>query len=245
MKPILLLPFVFALPAFAGTSAKEAIAPAPEPCLMSWFVGGSVGYLTELEEPMYTLHAGLTNSCWNLAGWNISLFAEVGYTTKDESYRARGRQFYEPPQLGNGNSVDLDQLGDILQAVADYNGIYNNYFSTSTSYDLDIIPITANVKFERAITGNLTAYIGGGLGVARVGLDINLGGYYGSYSDSDWVFYSQIFGGLGYNVTPNFEVYGGARWIYMSDADFSAGGESASLELGSDCLLELGARFKF
>lgn len=206
---------------------------------MSWFAGGSVGYLTELEEPMYNLHAGVTNSCWNLAGWNMSLFAEVGYTQNDEDYR--GREVI----LDNGknkvmryrNSFSVDEMGQALQAAADYTGY-------RTSYDLDIIPITANVKFERAITGNLNAYFGGGLGMARVGLDLNVGSF-GNYSDSDWVFYSQVFGGLGYNVTPNIEVYGGARWIYMSDADLGDGGYNATLELGSDCLLELGARFKF
>ncbi|MEN9974828.1 MAG: hypothetical protein RLZZ282_834 [Verrucomicrobiota bacterium] len=238
MKPFLLLPLVIALPAFAGTSAKEVIAPPVEPCLVSWFAGGSVGYLTELEEPMYNLHAGMSNSCWNLAGWNMSLFAEVGYTQKDEDYR--GREDYsndgKNKVMRYRNSYSVDEMGQALQEVADYSG-------HSTSYDLDIIPITANVKFERAITGNLNAYFGGGLGMARVGLDLN---YERNYSDSDWVFYSQVFGGLGYNVTPNIEVYGGARWIYMSDADFGDDrGANATLELGSDCLLELGARFKF
>ena len=236
MKTLLLLPLILALPANAGTSAKEVIAPAPAPCLTSWFLGGSVGYLTELEEPMYTLHAGLSNSCWNFGGWNMSLFLEVGYTQKDEDYRwrPRGTNPNFPP---NDLSFTVDEMGEALQAVADLTGY-------DTSYDLDIVPITANIKFERAITGNLNVYLGGGLGVAWVGLDLGMETI-GSYSDSDWVFYGQIFGGLSYNVTPNFEVYGGARWIYMSDASFSAGGYDATLELGSDCLLEIGARFKF
>jgi opacity protein-like surface antigen len=233
MKTLLFLPFFLALPAYAGTSAKEVIAPPPNPCLMSWFVGGSVGYLTELEEPMYTLHAGLSNSCWTLAGWNMSLFLEVGYTQKDEDYHGR----YDGDLVPKDLSFDIDELGQALHAAADITGF-------NTGYDLDIVPITANIKFERAITGNLNVYLGGGLGVAWVGLDL-YGGPGVEWSDSDWVFYGQIFGGLSYNVTPNFEVYGGARWIYMSDADVNFLGTTASLELGSDCLLELGMRFKF
>ena len=52
MKTFLLLPLLLAAPAFAGTSAKQVVAPAPDPCLTTWFAGASVGYLTEFEEPM-------------------------------------------------------------------------------------------------------------------------------------------------------------------------------------------------
>ena len=61
-----------ALPVFAGTSAKQVIAPPANPCLMSWFAGASVGYLTELEEPMYNVHVGVTNSCWMIGGQNYA-----------------------------------------------------------------------------------------------------------------------------------------------------------------------------
>jgi opacity protein-like surface antigen len=234
--------FVVALPAFAGTSAKQVIAPPSNPCLMSWFAGASVGYLTELEEPMYNLHVGVTNSCWMLGGWNVGLFAEVGYTQKDESYTGR-------PDFQNGpgptsSSFDVDAMGKALQWAADEYTPSITSIATA-SYDLDIIPITLNVKFERALSGNLNAYIGGGIGAALVDLDISTNTQFGSASDSDWVFVGQVFGGLSYNVTPAFEVYGGVRWIYMSDADLSGFNNSATLELGSDCLIELGARYKF
>ena len=245
MKSILVLPFVLALPVFAGTSAKQVIPPPANPCLMSWFVGASVGYLTELEEPMYTVHAGITNSCWMVGGWNVSAYAEVGYTQKDEDYREQGRENYKPLNVGKGNSFSVDEMGHALQYLATYNGIYHNQWDTNTGYDLDIVPITLNVKLERALSGNLNAYFGGGLGVACVSLDIDGGGYYGSFSDTAWVFCGQIFAGLSYSVSPVFEIYGGARWMYLSDADVSDKGESATLELGSDCFLELGARYKF
>lgn len=241
MKTFLLLPLVLAVPAFAGTSAKQTIAPAPNPCLLSWFAGGSVGYLTELEEPMYNAHIGLTNSCWVLGGFNVSTFLEVGYTQKDEDFDSRGRETGTNgngyPNWGNGDSFSLDDVSDALQYVSDYTGY-------DTSYDLQIVPITMNLKFERAITGNLNAYIGGGLGVAWVDLDLDVGPF-GNYSDSDWVFTAQIFAGLSYNFTPNFEMYGGGRWIYLQDPDFSDGGASATLDLDNDWLLEIGARFKF
>ncbi len=97
---------------------------------------------------------------------------------------------------------------------------------------------------ERPLTGNLNAYFGGGLGVARVDLDIDAGTL-GDFSDDDWVFVGQVFAGLNYNVTQSFEVYGGAPWIYFDDASFSDNGASANLELDDDFLFELGGRFNF
>ena len=235
MKTILLLPFVLALPAFAGTSAKEVIAPAPapSPCLFTWFAGGSVGYLTEFEEPMYNLHVG-TDTCWNIGGWNVALFAEVGYTEKDEDWSGRN-QDSSFPESSLDDSVTLDELDDILSGLAGY--------GYDTSYDLNVIPITGNVKLERQLTGNLNAYFGAGLGVARVDLDIKTD--LGDFSDDDWVFTAQIFAGLNYNVTPAFEIYGGARWIYYGDADLSDSGDDLTLELDDDFLFELGARYNF
>jgi opacity protein-like surface antigen len=206
---------------------------------MSWFAGASVGYLTELEEPMYNVHVGVTNSCWMLGGWNVGTFIEVGYTQKDESYNTDNGGEMTRPDQGANFDFDVDEMGDFLSLVSDE-------FDQRTSYDLDIIPITLNVKFERALSGNLNAYLGAGVGMALVNLDMNVGEDPGdSLSDSDWVLTTQIFGGLSYNVTPAFTVYGGARWTYMDDANVSDGGYSGTLELGSDCLLELGARYKF
>ncbi len=248
MRTLLLLPLVLSLPAFAGTtvtSSKEAVVPGPNPCITTWFAGASVGYLTELEEPMYHLHAGVTNSCWNIAGWDVGVFLEVGYTEKDDSYRPRSinRNDFLTGEPSN-DDFDVDDMEDALQFLADLNSFTTGY-NPRTSYDLDIIPITLNVKFERALTGNLNFYLGGGLGIARVDLDIDAGGFYGDFSDDDWVFVSQIFTGMSYNVNPAFQVYGGARWLYIADADLGDRGLSGTLEVGSDYLFELGARYHF
>ncbi len=251
MKTILLLSLALAIPAFGGTSSKAVIAaaPAPNPCLFTWFAGGSVGYLTELEEPMYNLHVG-TDTCWSIGGWNVALFAEIGYTEKSEDWGA-GNYENGGPDYGNyamdyedyedfedGGSVSLGEVEEILSDIADY-GRYG-----STGYDLEIMPITLNVKFERQLTGGLNAYFGGGLGMARVDLSADVGRI-GDFSDDDWVFTAQIFAGLSYNVTQNFEVYGGARWIYLDEADLSDNDMSVGLDLEDDWLFELGLRYNF
>lgn len=242
MKTISLLLLSFAIPAFAGTSAKEVVAPAPapDPCIFTWFTGASIGYLTEFEEPMYNFHIG-TDTCWNIGGWDVALFLEIGYTEKDDDW---SNVPWNPPptsevnegqpdfiELENG-SGDLDDLEKALSQNA-ANGWGN------TGYDLDIMPITFNVKLERPLSGNLNAYVGGGLGMALVDLSVDTGP--ASFSDDDWVFTGQLFAGLNYNFTPNCEMYGGARWIYLDDA--SLGG--FDLELDDDFLLEIGVRYNF
>jgi len=231
-----------AVPAFAGTSAKEVVAPAPapEPCTFTWFTGASIGYLTELEEPMYNFHLG-TDTCWNLGGWDVSLFAEIGYAEKDDDWSNKPwvpsgsteQEFTQPNLIDlEGGDGDLDDLAAALKANA-ANGWGD------TSYDFDIMPITLNVKLERPLTGNLNAYFGGGLGLALADITVDNGPQ--DYSDDDWVFTAQVFAGVNYNFNPDFEVYGGARWIYFDDADLGGG----TLELGDDFLFELGARFNF
>ncbi len=230
------------LPLLAGTSAKETVAPAAasEPCVFTWFAGGSVGYLTELEEPMYNLHLG-TDTCWNLGGWAVAFFAEIGYAEKSEDWNGRDRT--APGVL---NYIDDDYMKDDIDeldgSLDDLESALSSIAGSSpwdTGYDLDVMPITLNVKLERSLTGNLNAYFGGGLGMARVGLDVDYG--FDDFSDDDWVFTGQVFAGLNYNFNPNFEVYGGARWIYFDDADLGG----ATLELDDDFLLEIGARFNF
>ncbi len=187
---------------------------------------------------MYNLHVGTGNSCWALGGWDVSFFGEVGYTQKDEDYYSLRtvQSLAVTSPVPTRSSYTVNQMEDALAANALlYGGSYG--------YDLQVVPITLNVKFERQLTGNLNAYIGAGLGVAWV--DLELSHDTAKLSESDWVFTSQVFAGLNYKVAPNIDVYGGARWIYYSDASVDMLGGSSDLKLGSDCLLELGARYKF
>ncbi|MFT4176737.1 MAG: hypothetical protein QM627_08770 [Luteolibacter sp.] len=109
----------------------------------------------------------------------------------------------------------------------------------------EIIPVTLNVKLEKALAGNLSAYLGAGAGVAFV--DTKVRSIVGRDSDDDTVFTAQVFAGLIYNITSNFEVYGGARWIYLDDSDaFGAAGKALGLQdLGDDWLVEAGLRYTF
>ncbi len=109
------------------------------------------------------------------------------------------------------------------------------------NYDIDIIPITLNYKREYSLTSNLNYYLGAGAGVAIT--DIKLSSASGSNSADETSFYGHIFAGIVYDLNERFEIFGGARYIFM-DGQFPSLG-SVETDLDGDVLFEIGARLSF
>lgn len=150
--------------------------------------------------------------------WQHSLFAEVGWTETDDSYT------FQPDGTAIVNS------------------------------ELEILPVTLNYKAERQFPNGLNLYAGAGVGFAHLDSETNARFPAGfsprtvSRGDSDTVFAAQVFAGLGYDITEQFEVYGGARWIYLDDSDVPAapGTPRAAVQsFDDDVLIEAGVRFNF
>ena len=189
------------------SSKAPAPMPPPAPCGWSWFAGGSVGYLTDMDTEMYTLHVGKEYKCERSSH---AIFLEVGYANTD------------------GYGFSTSQVNPTNQA-------------TKFDVDTDIIPITLNYKYELDLTENLGWYIGAGAGVALVDANHSFKGNTGDIWDrasSSSEFFGQIFTGLVYNVSDAFELFGGARYLYINDdKDFDT--------YGDDWMFELGARWNF
>lgn len=218
-----------AVQAGSDYSAKgQEVTPSPAaPCHWTWFAGGSIGYLTEANEEMYTLHAGAEYR--SRANNNIShaLYLEVGFTNLEDS----GFRSLAGPRSGE--------------------------FET----DVDIIPLTLNYKFEDALTDRINWFAGVGAGVAFSDADVKLTRRNGSVnkdSEDDTVYFGHIFAGLTYDVNDSFEIFLGARYIFMEDTNFNinlGGGNPANnaasdvlrggSDINDDVLIELGARFNF
>jgi len=109
--------------------------------------------------------------------------------------------------------------------------------SFTLSYDIEIIPITLNYKYEDVLINNINYYIGVGAGLAIVDIDLSAGN--SSTSENDTVFYGNIFAGLIYNVSETCEIYGGARLIIMNDF------KGLDSPLDDEIHCELGARYNF
>jgi hypothetical protein len=101
--------------------------------------------------------------------------------------------------------------------------------------DVDIIPVTLNGMLERNIYGGLGVYLGGGLGYGFTEVDFL------NASDSDGGFYAQVSAGLNYKFTETFEIFGGARWVYLDSLDFG----NSTLEIDDGFAWEAGLRFNF
>jgi len=126
--------------------------------------------------------------------------------------------------FGNGSALFLESgwLGE-------------EEFVFPVNIDLDVVPITLNYKYEYSFTEKFGLYVGVGAGASSI--DINAG----LASDDDWVFTAQGFAGLVYNVTPNFEIYGGARYMWMDDVSIFG----ANIDDLDDVGVGGGIRFNF
>ncbi len=122
--------------------------------------------------------------------------------------------------------------------------VYDDYQRLPVRVELDaeleVIPVTFNVKFEHSFGNGLGVYFGAGAGVAFVDLSITGDSLFGpdfDYSDNDVVFAAQAFTGLVYNFNEHAEVYTQVKWLYLDDTE--------NYPLDDDFAAELGFRWNF
>jgi opacity protein-like surface antigen len=209
----------------AGTYNTE-VAPAPETSLWQWFIGGSAGYLTDLDEAMYGLQVGLEYQAPG-ARDSHAIYLEVGYTNDEASYRdVPGR----PGAASRYASLDLDIVPITLnyKYQTTITGRLNGYAGLGAG--IAIMDSSLDWSWNRAL------------------LPPNDTGS-GSDDESDVVFYGHLFAGLSCNVTDSFEIFTGVRYIFMDNEDLKAdiAGQTLSYDAGidGDVLVELGMRYRF
>lgn len=220
---------------YSAKGGKEVIPPPPS-CLWTWFAGGSAGTVqSDWDEEIYTLHVGVERKCGN-DSCTHAFFLEVGYTEKELS-----RSAYDPnsnPSAGNNGF---------------HNGEVTNIpYYESYKLEMEIIPVTLNYKYECAFSDKLGWYVGAGAGVAIVNADlthVESGDPAVDHDDSDVVFYAHIFAGLTYNVSQSFELFLGARYIFMDDPSLGDGLDFHGVEkiatIDGEVQYEIGGRFNF
>jgi opacity protein-like surface antigen len=101
---------------------------------------------------------------------------------------------------------------------------------------VDVVPITLNYQYEWALGDRLSWYLGAGIGVGKLDIDVET-----VATTDDWEFMAQAFTGLVYEFTPAFEAYLGIRYMWLDDTDVG-GVEVEDLD---DFGLGLGLRFNF
>ncbi len=211
----------------AGTTYTTP-APAPSVGIWEWFAGGSVGYLTELEEEMYTLHLGAEYINPNSQGTH-AIYLEVGYTQDDADF-----SYNPPPGMTGGRTVKAAIDFDIIPITLNY------------KYEA---PLMENLHWYLGI--------GAGIAIVDSSYDwswtqavappFHRGS--GSENGNEVQFYGHVFAGLTYEISDSFEIFGGVRYILMDDLDI----ETTALPdqsyhtagIDGDVLLELGLRYHF
>lgn len=152
-------------------------------------------------------------------GWYLGGGADYLFDAEEPFYN--GHLGYD---FGNGSSLFLES-----------GWIGEEEFVFPVNVDLDIVPITLNYKYEWMFNDRFGLYAGVGAGASNV--DVNVG----FISDDDWTLTAQAFAGLVYNVSENFEIYGGARYLWIDDPDLFG----ANLDKLDDVGAGVGIRFNF
>lgn len=110
-------------------------------------------------------------------------------------------------------------------------------YSTSSDYgvDVDIVPLLANYRLTLENDSRFVTSFGAGLGVTNTKIE-----YY-SYSDDDTAFTYQVFGSVGYKVTPKLAISATVRYLNIGEATLF----NITDDVGDDTALELGVSYRF
>jgi len=236
-KTIIALASSITATAFAGSS-KEVIAPAsaPAPSLGGWFIGGTYGQLNGVEVDGADFFQDLIEG---EIGGPIGSFESVDISDFDfDLYSLHVGRDLGTQILGCDVAAYLEVAylsGDATLSATLFNS-FEGLVTDSTTFDLDIIPITMNIKLERNLFGALSMY-----GTAGVGYAFSEASAFGD-SETDGGFYAQASAGLLYNISENFEAYTGARWLYLGSVGIA---DDDDLELDNDFAWEVGLRYNF
>jgi len=164
--------------------------------------------------------------------WALTAGASAAYLFDYEEVLYTANVGVKSPWSTFGWNVGFFLEGGFLEQ--DNDAAENAFGVTGFDADLKIVPITANVKLEKALNEQWSVYAGGGLGSSHTKFSSTA---FGGGSDSDWVFTGQAFAGVAYHIDQHSEVYAGGRFIHFDDAE--------NYNLNSDYAAEVGYRWSF
>jgi len=223
---ILLTGLALVSAASAGTPATATPPPASVG-LWEWFAGGSIGYITDINEAMYGLQVGVEYKAPGTRATQ-AIYLEVGFTHDGANY-----MYSPPPGVTGGRTenaaIDLDIIpltlnykfeAPITERLHYYLGLGLGIVFLDSSYDW---------SWSQAVTPPNNQGVGGD-------------------DRTEVRFYGDVFAGLSYTLSDSLRVFAGVRYIFMDDvnrhidvtqvADYTAG-------INNDVLFELGMRYSF
>ena len=204
--------------AFAGSpETAPAQGAAQESYLAGWFAAASFGQI-------YDIGSSVDNV------FNVN--QDLGDLDMDMYSLQAGRRF-DYQQYGLSTALYLEVA--YLDGDLDINNLGGFVILNPINVDIDIIPVTLNAMVERKLYAGLGCYLSGGMGYGFTDTEVL------NQSDTDGGFYAQLAAGLNYKFNERFEMFGGARWVYLDSLEFG----DSSLELDDGFAWEAGFRFNF
>ena len=111
--------------------------------------------------------------------------------------------------------------------------------------DMTALGFMANAFYDFDTGTNWVPHLGGGIGLAQLGLDVeSIGGVSTSFDDTDTVFAYQLGAGIGYRLGNGARVDLSYRFMGTSDAEFSDSGATVDAEYQSHSIMA-GMLYKF
>jgi opacity protein-like surface antigen len=155
----------------------------------------------EAETTQTTLYRPEPAAAMQHQGWFLGGGADYLFDAEEPFYN--GHLGYD---FGNGSSLFLESgwLGQEEEP---------SFLFPFFTADVDVVPVTLNYKYEYLFTETFGLYAGVGAGASNVDVSAPF------VSDDDWVFTAQAFAGVVFNVSPNFEIYAGGRYVWLDDVD--------------------------
>ncbi|MGH6874292.1 MAG: outer membrane protein [Aestuariivirgaceae bacterium] len=199
MRPILIYSTCAASLMLALTPAASAadVGYAPEPSGPNWYVSVFGGW--SLPDDIDVAFLGSSNR-----SYEASIDIEDGFMAS-LAVGARFNDWLRADVELSGHWHDVDS-----EAVIETSG---SPTTLSQEGEVDALFVLANLWVDVPVGEVIRPYIGGGVGIGRLDVDINTtGGGDSIIDDSDWGFAYQLGAGIAFDVTPNMVIDVGYRF---------------------------------
>jgi len=212
-----------------------APATASAPSLAEWFIGGTFGELNNVETNQTSAQISALVGTYLVPNGGQLLSSKIDKPDFNVWTLDVGRSFADCNGWDFAGYLEIGWLDGSMKYKGSYT-LASTTYSVSDTADIDIVPLTINGKVQHQIYGPIDGYLTAGVGYAWA-----KNSSFGS-TTNDGGFVAQASAGLLYNVCNSFQLFGGARWFYLSRVNIGDTG----LDLGNNKIAwEIGARYKF